>query len=47
MKSIEEIEQYADKIISNAQQVLPLESSYYYVAGVNTMLAFIQGESEE
>lgn len=44
MKSIKEIEKYADELIARSEYSLPAESRYYYCGGIMAILAFIEKE---
>lgn len=37
-----ELEEFTDDLIAKVQHQLPLESSYYFVAGINAVLNYIK-----
>ena len=47
MKSIKEIEKYADELMARSEYNLPAESRYYYCCGIMSILAFIKGGNKD
>lgn len=47
MKSIKEVEAFVNECIRKADDCLPVESAYYYRAGLYAVLDFLKGENKE